>query len=389
MTPANPRLLIWARQKAGLSKEEACRKLGIHTTQLKVDVERLSDFESGEEQPSLAILEKMSNVYARNILLFYLPEPPKPQSGVVDFRNLPKEFSKRNNGIVNTLIREIFVKQLLIKAGIEELEEEKVCDFVGAYSISDGIDHVSGELLRILNLNIDDYRKQNNSESAFNLLRSKAENAGIFVLLLGNIGNYFTDIEVDYFRGFCLADLIAPMIVINNCDAKPAWSFTLLHEMTHLMLGETAISGQNLENQTEQFCNDVASQILFPMEPKLIYKEFDLTSFESIETSIGRFATSNKISHSLIAYKLFRNGFIDYKIWKRLSDNYRIFWKHSQRLAHQQSKGGPGYSLQRYKLGKYYIGIAKSFIENGVISTTKASRLLGVGNNRIEAFLYK
>ena len=65
----------------------------------------------------------------------------------------------------------------------------------------------------------------------------------MFVLLKGDLGNYRTAIDVEVFRGFAIADDIAPFVVINDNDSKAAWSFTLLHELTHLLLGQTGISG--------------------------------------------------------------------------------------------------------------------------------------------------
>ncbi len=96
------------------------------------------------------------------------------------------------------------------------------------------------------------------------LLRSKVEAVGIFVLLIGNLGSHHTAISVEAFRGFALADTVAPFIVINDQDAAVAWSFTLLHELAHLWLGKTGVSGRRPDAQIEKFCNDVAALILLP-----------------------------------------------------------------------------------------------------------------------------
>jgi Zn-dependent peptidase ImmA (M78 family) len=86
----------------------------------------------------------------------------------------------------------------------------------------------------------------------------------VFVLLLGNLGSHHTNIDAEVFRGFAVADPLAPFIVINDQDARPAWSFTALHELAHLWLGATGVSGQSLEAQIERYCNDVAGEILLP-----------------------------------------------------------------------------------------------------------------------------
>src|SRR3546814_16138482 len=73
-----------------------------------------------------------------------------------------------------------------------------------------------------------------------------------YVLLIGNLGSHHSAIDIDAFRGFALADPIAPFVVINDRDAKTAWSFTLLHEVAHLWIGATGVSGGHFEGSTEQ-----------------------------------------------------------------------------------------------------------------------------------------
>jgi hypothetical protein len=45
-------------------------------------------------------------------------------------------------------------------------------------------------------------------------LRSRVEAAGIFVLLMGNLGSHHSAIDVEAFRGFALADDVAPLLLL-------------------------------------------------------------------------------------------------------------------------------------------------------------------------------
>jgi len=65
-----PELLRWARESAGYSVTEAARKLS------KLAPERLEQWESGEDQPTIAQLRHMARVYRRPLSVFYLPEVP-------------------------------------------------------------------------------------------------------------------------------------------------------------------------------------------------------------------------------------------------------------------------------------------------------------------------
>lgn len=91
------------------------------------------------------------------------------------------------------------------------------------------------------------------------------------MLLVGDLGSYQSAISEDVFRGFALADARVPFIVINDQDARTARSFTLVHELAHIYLGESGVGGapdQVAENsptaKVEQFCNEVAGYVLLP-----------------------------------------------------------------------------------------------------------------------------
>src|SRR3546814_18835021 len=121
---------------------------------------------------------------------------------------------------------------------------------IGSMSRENGVGPVVASMRQVLNLDLDEFRAQGSAEAVFALLRSRAEAAGIYVLLIGNLGSHHSAIDIDAFRGFALADPIAPFVVINDRDAKTAWSFTLLHEVAHLWIGATGVSGGHFEGST-------------------------------------------------------------------------------------------------------------------------------------------
>jgi len=57
------------------------------------------------------------------------------------------------------------------------------------------------------------------------VLRGAAERIGAYVLLLGDVGSHRSDIGEDVFRGFALADDVAPFVVVNDNDAVAARAF--------------------------------------------------------------------------------------------------------------------------------------------------------------------
>ena len=115
-----------------------------------------------------------------------------------------------------------------------------------------------------LQVSRDELRAEPGPDAAFKRLRDAAEQAGVFVLLMGDLGNYHSAISVETFRGFAIADPVAPFIAINDRDSHAAWSFTLLHELAHLCLGQTGISALRGDAEVERFCNLVAGEFLLP-----------------------------------------------------------------------------------------------------------------------------
>ena len=72
MLQVNPDILRWARETAGLSLDEAVRKLVITGARGAAAVDRLKALESGEQAPSRTMLSKMAKQYHRPLLTFYL-----------------------------------------------------------------------------------------------------------------------------------------------------------------------------------------------------------------------------------------------------------------------------------------------------------------------------
>jgi Zn-dependent peptidase ImmA (M78 family) len=80
-----------------------------------------------------------------------------------------------------------------------------------------------------------------------------------------------TDIDLSEMRGYSLASQPLPVIVVNRKDSPAARQFTLLHELTHLMLHTSGLcdleigSGRRgAEHSTEVFCNHTAGAALVP-----------------------------------------------------------------------------------------------------------------------------
>ncbi len=234
---------------------------------------------------------------------------------------------------------------------------------------------------KMLGITRTQYRAQKDAESAFAILRERAEHAGVFVLLIGNLGSHHSAIPVETFRGFAIADPVAPFVVINDGDARVAWSFTLIHELAHLWLGATGVSGGGApEMKIERFCNDVAGEFLLPRADveAINVAGLDLDAQIAVVTD---HASRFLVSRQMVAYGLFKAGRITLEAWRALEAGIRERWAAERRREKEQLKGSNGpsyYVVRRHRLGHAMLDFARRYMDAGALSPSKAAKVLGL-----------
>ena len=393
MPKVNHEILKWARETAGLSPEEAVRKLSLRDARGVSAVDRLATLESGAAEPTRPTLVRMARHYRRPLLTFYMSTPPRTGERAADFRTLTADRPPGEYALVDALVRNVHMRQSMVKSALEDEDEAEPLKFVGSRNISDGESSVLTALKSLINVPIELFHTQPDADIAFNLLRTGAEDSGVFVLLKGDLGSYHTAIDTQVFRGFVIADEIAPFIVINDRDARPAWSFTLLHECVHIVLGQSGMSNAWRDNGIERFCDDVAGEFLLPTK---VLELLDLngTSQSDLiaEQRISNFARERNLSRSMVAYRAYRADLIDRSTYRILENLFRHQWARErarQRERNRQDDGGPNYYvIRRHRTGQGLIQLAGRMMQAGAFSTSGAARVLGVKPTQVGAMLY-
>lgn len=406
MPAVNPEILVWARETAGLTLQDAAARVGIRDARGVAAVDRLAALERGDDEPTRPTLVRMAQHYRRPLLAFYLSAPPRRADRGADFRTLTGPRSSETEALVDALVRNVRSRQQMVRAALEAEDEAEPLPFVGvltrsgdaasaAESPDDVFERRPGSVRRLQrlaarhlsqvlghDLNAARYHEQPTPADAFALLRSRAEDAGVFVLLKGDLGSHHTALPVDVFRGFAIADDVAPFVVVNDNDSAPAWSFTLLHELVHLLLGQTGISGARPGTGVEQFCNHAAAEWMLPartLDQIEVDRDRDIAEQRR---RIGEFARPRNLSHTMVAYRLLRAGRIDQRTFECLYSDFGKHWQRQRDRRRAQARGSDGgpdyYVVRRQRVGKALLGFAHGMLESGALSTTKAARILGV-----------
>ena len=176
----------------------------------------------------------MARHYRRPLLAFYLPAPPRRADRGADFRTLTGPRSSETEALVDALVRDVGSRQQMVRAALEAEDEAEPLPFVGVLTRSgdaapatespdDVFERRPGSARRLQrlaarhlsqvlghDLSAARYHEQPTPADAFALLRSRAEDAGVFVLLKGDLGSHHTALPVEVFRGFAIADDAAP-----------------------------------------------------------------------------------------------------------------------------------------------------------------------------------
>lgn len=394
----NNGMLKWARLEAGLSLSGAAEAAGTSDARGISGEERIEAWENGEDFPTKNQCEALAKAYVQPLLVFYLPSPPIEPDPLPDFRKLsPNE--KRLSPQLKAFIAKMKARQQEVIDILSDDTEDEIdpLPFIGRLSIEAPVDVFADDLRTALGISESDQRKLRDSDALFRLLRNKAEDLGIYVIVQGDLGSYHSSIDPKEFRGFCLADPIAPFVVLNNNDAKPALSFTLLHELAHLWLNESGISNLNPfddggdETKIETYCNRVASHFLMP--PDTLLAAWDRAKGTGDLQAIADVAKEFSVSRRAVAYRLRMADELTFAQWRHIDGIYDSEWKarkEKQKEKQRQSKTKPNhFTTKRYQLGRRLVNTVLGALDAGALGYSSASRILGVASKGFKKIRYK
>ena len=360
----NPDLLHWALERAGVSVDALEKKFP-----------KLNDWLGGELAPTLKQLEAFANTTHTAIGLLFLPRPPEEPLPIPDFRTLPEaRLSRPSANLLDTIYlcqqRQSWYRDYQRLRGMEPIA------FIGSATVSDKVPGIAIWVAQAIGFDLAERRQSPNWSDALRRFISQVEQAGILVMVSGVVGtNTHRPLNVEEFRGFALADPLAPLIFINGKDSKAAQMFTLAHELAHLWLGESGVSDAQAatqpDEQVERWCNDVAAELLVPLEQ--LRPTYDPEN--ELCDEMQRLARQFKVSTLVIVRRLFDLGVFDREtLW----ETYRAELERVKALSSKESTGGNFYNTLAARTGKRFIKALVANTLEGQTQFTDAFRMLGI-----------
>jgi Zn-dependent peptidase ImmA (M78 family) len=257
-----PELLVWARRTAKVSVEEAAKAVNVAG-------ERIEGWERGDDSPTVAQLRTLAKKYHFALAVFYLPEPPLDFAPLRDFRRLRDVEDKTLSPNLAYHIRNAHERRELALELYDDQRREPT-PFPLKATLRDDPETVGRTIRDFLAIDDESQKKAAKQDRAFDFWRRKMEEHDLLVFVVS--GPHY-GVEFREMRGFAIAKPQLPVIVINGKDySQGGKAFTLLHELTHIILGESAISNGATEELTrtpeeqriERFCDAVAAAALMP-----------------------------------------------------------------------------------------------------------------------------
>ena len=360
--PVQPDLLRWARERAGYSVAALAGRFP-----------KLKEWERGEVHPTLKQLEAFAKVTRTPVGFLFLAEPPVERVPIPDFRTVANvHVGHPSPDLLDTVYlcqqRQDWFRDFARSMHEPELES------VGSARLGDDIVETAATMRHILGLDLEERRRFTTWTDALRRFIEQADGLGVLIMVSGVVGsNNRRRLDPQEFRGFALADPLAPLVFVNGADTKAAQMFTLAHELAHIWLGQSGVSDAEARaaptQEVERWCNRVAAELLVPLSA---LRE-EINGRAELQDELQRLARRFKVSTLVILRRIHDAG------WLTRDELWAAYDGEIARLrALPKSSGGDFYLTLGARVSKRFARALVVSTLEGHTAFTETFRMLGL-----------
>jgi Zn-dependent peptidase ImmA (M78 family) len=361
-------MLEWAVERSGRGLEYLTNRFPGLLTWL-----------AGTQQPTLRQLEEFADATYAPVGYLFLKQPPDEPLPIPDLRTVRDEGIGAPSANLLDTIYQCQIRQDWFK-GWAAAQQAESLPFVGSLTVSARIVDAANLMREAVHFAVPASRQFASWSAAVTGLADALSDAGILVMINGVVGtNTSRILDTIEFRGFTLADPIAPLIFVNGADAKAAQLFTLAHECAHLWLGSSgvgnALPGSHDGVEVERWCNGVAAEFLVPLS------DLNLTydPKASFQEELTRLARKYRVSRRVVLSRLFDAGALT---WDDYQAKIELEAARTATLE-PASSGGNFYATLATRLGKRFLRAVITTTLAGETLYSDAFRMLGIREQRV------
>lgn len=364
-----PTLLSWARDRMRLSVPDAASKSGF-------EPEVLQAWESGRRRPTVGQARQIAQAYKVPFAALFLSEPPDAPI------ELPHDYRRVAGTAIGTIGFDILAvvqearSRRDIALELYELSNSSPRVLRRTLTVQNNPEDSSSELRHALAVSLETQRQWRNSRIAFNAWRAAVENLGVLVFQESAIG-------LEVLRGFSLDTRPLPVIMVNRSDGYASRSFTLLHELTHILLHNAGMCDLTSstarppeEQRVEVFCNAVAAATLMPTRELLRHPLLNVARRlnQWSDREIQDLASHFSVSREALLRRLLTLERTSQRFYEQKRNEY------IQEARTRPTRSGfvmpPVDAISR--LGRPYVRLVLSAYNNRSVTSSDASEFLGV-----------
>jgi Zn-dependent peptidase ImmA (M78 family)/DNA-binding XRE family transcriptional regulator len=374
--PFNRDVLKWARERVRLSYDGAAKGAGVTANHIQ-------NWEAGSVVPTIKQARRLAGVYDLPFMELLSKERPKVKDLelVPDFR-MQRETEQPTEQYDLILIQSEAEEVRLNAIDLFEMVGSQPPTLPEAFyaDTKQKADVVAASVREIIGMPIAEQlsRKGNDKDKFVTAFRNYLERSGIIVMKNSGLVNFGA-------RGMALFASPLPVIIFSN-EAPTAQAFTLAHELAHVVLKESAISGpirsapaKTRAKVIEDWCDDFAGAFLMPADAvETILHPKPARPENSIDDGrISRVANAFCVSRHAALVRLVQLGYVKEDFyWKVMRPRYL------EQEAAYKGGGRPKYYGSRFRSsrGDLYTGLVLEAWSNGAITNHSAGEFMGIKN---------
>ncbi|MEJ2218716.1 MAG: ImmA/IrrE family metallo-endopeptidase, partial [Gemmatimonadota bacterium] len=346
--------------------------------ELRSRFKRYDEWERGAAKPTLKQLEAFARAVWVPVGYLFLPQPPVEEVPLPDFRSGRRRTGRPSPHLLDTVYLSQ-ARQEWYRAYAREAREPAKA-FVGCVTMADDVEGTAADIQDTLGFDLVARRRSPSWTDALRQFIQQGDAVGLLVMISGVVhNNTHRKLDPEEFRGFTMADDLAPLIFVNGADSKAAQMFTLAHELAHVWLGRSALSdpdpGETADADIERWCNQVAAEVLVPME----VLRGDLRLDAEPATEMRRIARRFKVSTLVALRRMFEAKAIDRRTFHQEYET-----EVARIVALPKGTGGDFYRTQPVRAGRRFVAALVESTLEGRTLYRDALRMLGI--SKVETF---
>ena len=362
ITTINPQRVAWCLADLGVTPEQVAIESDI-------PIERLQPLLDGGGGLTFAQLKKLADYLGRSVLFLLEPGPVEvDKAHSAQFRTLASQkpnLSRR----VKQLVQRVEQQRAVYLGLLDDLDPAERPRFDPP---SFPVDPVAAAVAARQWLNLAD-------ANTFQGFRDAVQTKGVLVFRTNGYAGRWQIAKENPILGFALYDAVAPVIVVKRQAAESKQTFTLMHELGHLLLHRKSSVDDDADFRAtqgmERTANLFAAHLLLPDARLAQVNASDRPEdVAQMDEWLQPYRRAWGVSSDVILLRLVAAG----RLQQAVYDAYRAWWASRPPLPNQDEKGSREYRHRepRHVFGDPYVRTVLNALSVRQITLGKASDYL-------------